>query len=149
MDIENKTPSSHSTRRWRTVGGFLVGLLILFFLTFSTKSLEPSLMESHPWLRYPFLAVLLTACFVFIVIWKKDRVAAVADTDAGIAQDGKPPPGRAGVLLRLAAAIPGIILFILALDYGLSLGFRAALQIILLGGYSFLCLRVTVTGKWR
>jgi hypothetical protein len=105
-------------------------------------------MESQPWLRYLFLAVFLTACFVFIVIWKKDRAAA-ADTDAGTAQDGKRRPGRAGVLLRLAAAVPGITLFILALDYGLSFGFRAAMHIILLGDYSLLFFRVTVTGKWR
>jgi len=147
MNEEDKTAPLRTIRRWRTAGGFLLGVLILFFLTFSTKSLEPSLMESHPWLRYLFLAVLLITCFVFIVVWKKDHVAA--DTDAKIAQDGIARPMRAGVLLRAAAAVPGIILFILALDYGLSYGFRSALHIIFLGGYSLLFFRMTVTGKWR
>ncbi|OHB62096.1 MAG: hypothetical protein A2167_00710 [Planctomycetes bacterium RBG_13_46_10] len=66
---------NRSIMRWRTVTGILFGLtLYLIFVIFSSSiyAVRPPI-ETYPWLKYPFTALLFLTIIVFNFMWKKEQ----------------------------------------------------------------------------
>jgi len=99
-------------------------------------------MDTYPWLKYVFLAVLIAAAVVFYVIWKKERVPA-DDEASDIAQRKK----KVHFLFRILAGLLGLVLFSFTVNACLTVGFRGWLFIMLIGGYSAVLLWTAIKGK--
>jgi hypothetical protein len=146
MGREIKESMDNSIRHWKIAGGLLISVLMLIVVTFGYFPNILSLMEIYPWLKYAFLAVLITTCFVFFVIWKKDYIHT-ENNELNITQDYRHQKKRVGFLLRIIAGLLGVILLVITVIFCIYIGFRGWMIITLIGGYSVLSLWIAIMGE--
>jgi glucan phosphoethanolaminetransferase (alkaline phosphatase superfamily) len=114
LDEYSDPSKDKSLMRWRTAGGFLLGVLMLLFITFLKRRYEPPLVAIYPWTKYAFISVLLIAIFVFLIIWEKEK-KLVVNKKINESEEYESASNNIGLLRKILFGALGLIVFLVTL----------------------------------